>query len=314
MTNIEEMAVQTFSVVPEAYQQVFIENGADFPDELVSAIKQDPEQAAQLLENDKQLKSAVVQVFKSNKESILQAAQQAQNPSSMKEGGKILGVIKFQLGGKYSVKNGSFSAETKAPGDTLRTKVYPYSTVEMQTYPNGNVRYTKLTRSDTYHSWSPNSKPNFLQRLWFGTKTAPVEEMQNWEQIIRNHPEDPRNIRKQQYGGENAVMSAGMTNPFAPKLISATMKPQASMNIMADFADRQASKAVVNEINEANKMGALQQNSGRVFTQPKQTIETSGSLSPTVNTSKTQNSVSYLNNLNAVTDKLNKVGGIQNNI
>ena len=61
-------------------------------------------------------------------------------------------------------------------------------------------------------------------------------------------------------------------------------------------------------------MGALQQNSGRVFTQPKQTIETSGSLSPTVNTSKTQNSVSYLNNLNAVTDKLNKVGGIQNNI
>lgn len=195
------MAVQTFSIVPEAYQQVFIKNGADFPDELVSAIKQDPKQAAQILENDKQLKSAVVQVFKSNKESILQAAQQAQNPSSMKIGGKILGVMKFQLGGKYSVKNGDYSASVSAPGDTLRTKVYPYTTREMQTYPNGNVRYTIFRRTDTQNYWSPQSKPNFLQRLWYGNRTVPVEEAQNWEDIIANHPEDPRNIRKQQYGG-----------------------------------------------------------------------------------------------------------------
>lgn len=356
------MAVKTFSIVPEAYQQVFIKNGADFPDELVSAIKQDPEKAAQLLENDKQLKSAVVQVFKSNKESILQAAQQAQNPVSVeKNGGKLsylqLGgaapntysfftsrkeipevktgqpystwsqdrggggntedfgeVVKdpntglsyrdvrstswnsangnlnqeyyreyvqdknykgaqkkgipidvqytsqpsdslknvfnknfgnwgssvngewqndgdpnvvenyqarlksMQFGGKYQVKNGTFQASVTAPGDTLRQKVYPYSTVEMQTYPDGKVRYTKLTRSDTYHSWSPNSKPNFLQRLWYGNRTVPTDEAQNWEQIIKNHPEDPRNI---------------------------------------------------------------------------------------------QNNINYLNNLNAVTDKLNKVGGIQ---
>ena len=123
MNNIEEMAIQTFSIVPEAYQQVFVENGADFPDELVSAIKNNPEQAAQILENDKQLKSAIINIFKSNKEAILQATQQAKNPVSInKNGGKILGVMKFQIGGKYSVKNGNYSASVQAPGDTLRIK------------------------------------------------------------------------------------------------------------------------------------------------------------------------------------------------
>lgn len=284
------MAVQTFSVVPEAYQQVFIENGADFPDELVSAIKQDPEQAAQLLKNDKQLKSAVVQVFKSNKESILQAAQQAQNPPSMKNGGKILGIMKFQLGGKYSVKNGDYSASVSAPGDTLRTKVYPYTTREMQTYPNGNVRYTIFRRTDTQNYWSPQSKPNFLQRLWYGNRTVPTDEAQNWEQIIKNHPEDPRNIQKHQYGGENAIMTKGMTNPFAPKPIS-SVGPMASTRTMLNVQDRQSSKAAVKEADNLRK-----------------------TFTPIQPATGTQNNINYLNNLNAVTDKLNKVGGIQNNI
>lgn len=311
------MAVQTFSIVPEAYQQVFIENGADFPDELVTAIKEDPEKASEILNGDKQLKNAVVNVFKSNKESILQAAQQAQNPVSMnKNGGKLFGVIKFQIGGKYSVKNGDYSASVQAPGDTLRTKVYPYTTREMQTYPNGNTRYTIYGKSYTQNFWSPQSKPNFLQRLWYGTKTVPAEEAQNWEQIVKNHPEDPRNIRKQQYGGENAVMTKGMTNPFAPKPVGAISRPPVSMNTkpLTDFEDRQASRAALNEIKESNKMSMLQQNNiGKNFA-PVQSVETNGSLSPTVNNLKTQNSVNYLNNLNAVTDKLNKVGGIQNNI
>ena len=193
MNNIEEMAVQTFSIVPEAYQQVFVKNGVNFPDELVAAIKKDPTQASQLLENDKQLKNEVVQIFKANKDAILKAAQST--TPSMKNGGKILGVMKFQLGGKYSVKNGDYSASVSAPGDTLRTKVYPYTTREMQTYPNGNVRYTIFRKSDTQNFWSPQSKPNFLQRLWYGNRTVPTDEAQNWEQIIKNHPEDPRNIQ-----------------------------------------------------------------------------------------------------------------------
>lgn len=208
------MAVQTFSIVPEAYQQVFVENGVNFPDELVAAIKKDPTQASQLLENDKQLKNEVVQIFKANKDAILKAAQN--NTPSMKNGGKILGVMKFQLGGKYSVKNGDYSASVQAPGDTLRTKVYPYTTREMQTYPNGNTRYTVYGKSYTQNYWSPQSKPNFLQRLWYGTKTVPVDEAQNWEQIVKNHPEDPRNIRKQQNGGDLNQAP----NPFAGGLVN----------------------------------------------------------------------------------------------
>lgn len=304
MNNTEEMAVQTFSIVPEAYQQVFVENGADFPDDLVNAIKEDPQKATQILEGDKQLKSAVVQIFKSNKETILQAAQQAQNPVSVEKNGGIL--PKMQSGGKHKVKNGSFSAEVKAPGDTLRQKIYPYSTIEMQTYPNGNVLYTKYTRSTTNHYWSPNSKPSFLQGLWYGRQIAPAEEVQNWEQIIRNHPEDPRNVAKHQNGGENVYSQTASAWASKSKQLSNMVDRGASLNAMED-------------INRANKMDTMMRTNQMMrntvnYGMPGTSANT-GSLSPTINTDvTTQNSANYLNNINAATERLNKVGGIQANI
>lgn len=60
----------------------------------------------------------------------------------------------------------------------------------MQTYPNGNVRYTQTDRSDTYHSWAPGSKPNFWQKLIYGNRTASPETIENWEQLIYNHRND----------------------------------------------------------------------------------------------------------------------------
>lgn len=246
MNNTEEMAVQTFSIVPEAYQQVFIENGADFPDDLVNAIKEDPQKAAKILEGDKQLKRAVVQIFKSNKEVILQAVQQAQNPVSVEKNGGVL--LKMQPGGKNDYKinyhsvneDTKYETQVKAPGDTLRIKAYPYSTVEMQTYPNGNVRYTKITRSSIDNYWSPNSKPSFWQRLWYGTKTVPKSQAQNWEQIIRNHPEDPRNILKHQEGGENVLSQAasawGSKPKQLPNMVQTTLnQPASSLNKSANY-------------------------------------------------------------------------------
>ena len=61
----------------------------------------------------------------------------------------------------------------------------------MQTYPNGNVRYTQSDRSGTYSSWAPGSKPNFLQKLIYGNRTASPETIENWEQLIYNHKNDP---------------------------------------------------------------------------------------------------------------------------
>jgi hypothetical protein len=58
-------------------------------------------------------------------------------------------VEKAQKG--YKVKNKTYEAEVKAPGDTVRTKKYPYSTQTMTTYPNGNVRYDKDLGEESLH-------------------------------------------------------------------------------------------------------------------------------------------------------------------
>ena len=66
MDNTEQ-AIDTFKKVPEVYQQIFIKNNADFPDELVTEIKKNPSQVDSLLEQDPQLKKAIVNIFNNNK-------------------------------------------------------------------------------------------------------------------------------------------------------------------------------------------------------------------------------------------------------
>jgi hypothetical protein len=146
--ELEQQAIQTFATVPEIYQQAFREAGADFPDELVGEIKKDPNQAISLLESNKNLKSAVVNIYKQNKDAILQYMQQ--NTSMFREGGKFDYLKKFQAGG--SIVDPTYRTVINAPGDTLRTKFYKYRTDEMQTYPNGNVRYTTRDNAGDDHS------------------------------------------------------------------------------------------------------------------------------------------------------------------
>ena len=162
--NNEELAVQTFSIVPEIYQQIFTEAGAKFPDDLVTAIKEDPNQATQLLESDKQLKSAVIKVFETNKEAILGAAQEAQQNTGMfKKGGKLYyGLQKFQEGNKLPGQTkpkglrGLFFRETKYP----RLDGNPGYVSEVVSHP-GDTTTTVAGRWNSWRRTTRNNKPKY---------------------------------------------------------------------------------------------------------------------------------------------------------
>lgn len=111
--ELVQAAIQTFCIVPEIYQQAFKQSGVDFPDELVVQIKQNPESAIEMVQKDKQLGDAIVQIFSNNQEAIMQAAQQAQQQTGMfKKGGKLnYALTKFQIGG-HLVRKGQNSIKT----------------------------------------------------------------------------------------------------------------------------------------------------------------------------------------------------------
>lgn len=115
--ELEQQAIQTFAAVPEIYQQAFKEAGADFPDELVSAIKSDPNKAVELVNTNKNLKQAVIGIFQQNKDAIMQYMQK--QTSMFKEGGKFDYLDKLQKGGNlsrrealnYAQQNKGYTAE-----------------------------------------------------------------------------------------------------------------------------------------------------------------------------------------------------------
>ena len=107
-----QQAIQTFGMVPEFYQKAFKEAGADFPDELVNAIKADPNKAGEMVTKDKNLQQAVLTIFKSNKDNIMKYIQQ-QSSSMFKEGGKLDYLRKkLQSGGQLTRKQALEQAQT----------------------------------------------------------------------------------------------------------------------------------------------------------------------------------------------------------
>jgi len=184
--NNEELAIQTFSIVPEIYQQIFTEAGAKFPDDLVTAIKEDPNQATQLLESDKQLKNAVIKAFDSNKEVILGAVQEMQQNTGMfKKGGKLYyGLKRFQEGGnlqgevkpkgikgllfeatKYprlDKQPGYVSEYVNAPGDTITTVGGRWTSWQRRTNPKGKTTYQISVGSVPYER---TTDPEAIQML-----------------------------------------------------------------------------------------------------------------------------------------------------
>lgn len=88
--QIIQKAAQTFCLVPEIYAQAFKQAGADFPEQLVTQIKQKPEQAMQMLQEDKELLQGVVQIYSQFHDQIDQAAAQVgQQAGLFKKGGKL---------------------------------------------------------------------------------------------------------------------------------------------------------------------------------------------------------------------------------
>lgn len=143
---------------------------------------------------------------------MFKAFQESQKTGMFAKGGKLGQLLnKYQNGGKGDWNN--YHTIISAPGDTLRFKQYFSGPHEMQTYPNGNVRYTQTNRSGTYSSWAPGSKPNFWQRLIYGNHTASPETIKNWEQLIYNHRNDP-NVKDKTKSKETKIYTSPSISIF----------------------------------------------------------------------------------------------------
>lgn len=78
--NNEELinnAVATFCAVPEVYQQIFKELESDFPDELVASIKEKPEDAVKMVQNDEQLLNSICTIYSKYADNINAAYKEA---------------------------------------------------------------------------------------------------------------------------------------------------------------------------------------------------------------------------------------------
>ena len=78
-----------------------------------------------------------------------------------------------------------------APGDTLRFKQYYSGPAYMQTHPEGGVTYERSTRNGVIRMYDENYKPNWWELNILGYQPVTAEEKENWQQLIKNHKNDP---------------------------------------------------------------------------------------------------------------------------
>ena len=103
-----QAAAQSFCIVPEIYQQVFKQSGAEFPDELVAQIKSQPEQAMEMLQSDEKLLNSVVQVYGQYKDQIDKAVSQTKQQTGLfKKGGKLEQLLIKAQQGRKIIKPGT---------------------------------------------------------------------------------------------------------------------------------------------------------------------------------------------------------------
>lgn len=94
---------------------------------------------------------------------------------------------KMQSGG-IVVDDPSYDKVISAPGDTLSTKRYKYSTQTRRTLPSGSIIYSRDTRNGTDNYWDPRyPQPDWWRRTLYGMRPAPIEFYQNWDDIESNH-------------------------------------------------------------------------------------------------------------------------------
>lgn len=193
-----QLAAQSFCKVPEIYQQIFKQEGQDFPDELVQQIKQQPEQAMQMLEQNQDLLKNVVTIYSQYQDQINQVMQQN---SLFKEGGKFDYLVKkMQVGGvnvrkrgntpAYSGSHPEFTADstwTKVrngyikngfSGNDLYQNVVTYGTWGVPRRTQRIIsNYNNPKQADTtYIDAEGNSykrNPGLIEKLFYGYKTDP---------------------------------------------------------------------------------------------------------------------------------------------
>ena len=74
----------------------------------------------------------------------------------------------------------------------------------MQTHPEGGVTYTKSSIDGVSHMYGGGYKPNLWERFVLGMSPVDKETEQNWQQLIKNHKNDPAvkdKTQKKQMGG-----------------------------------------------------------------------------------------------------------------
>ena len=98
-----QAAISTFCTVPEVYQKIFQQMDVNFPDELVQAITEKPEEAVQMVQQNKELLNNIVSIYQQYGDQINQAAQQ--RTGMFAKGGKLGQLLnKYQRGGSADLK------------------------------------------------------------------------------------------------------------------------------------------------------------------------------------------------------------------
>lgn len=101
--DLIQAAVQTFCLVPEVYQQLMQQAGGEFPDELVSEVKSNPQEAMAAISEDQDLLKGIVTLYQENSEAINNAAASvtSQKQPLFKKGGKLYQAVqRFGDGGR----------------------------------------------------------------------------------------------------------------------------------------------------------------------------------------------------------------------
>ena len=135
---------------------------------------------------------------------------------SIKDCGCGSKINKDQEGG--IVKGGNwrdYHTVINAPGDTLRFKQYYSGPTTMQTHPEGGVTYTKSSTYGISHMYGGGYKPNMWERLVLRMSPVDTETEQNWQQLIKNHTNDPAvkdKTQKKACGGSMGTLPKKKTN------------------------------------------------------------------------------------------------------
>ena len=202
--DLIQAAVQTFCLVPEVYQQLMQQAGGEFPDELVSEVKSNPQEAMAAISEDQDLLKGIVTLYQENSEAIDSAAASvaSQKQPLFKKGGKLYQAVQRFGGGGATEKNKldltKYNKTISAKGDTTEVKPYRERTDIRIARKNGPVIYQSLHKSWTDTYADPSRGPlTGWDRVFYGNPDpVPEDVKRNWEAIQRNHQNDPNVLDK----------------------------------------------------------------------------------------------------------------------